>query len=71
MESENNVRAHAGNQLAHIVVQAAHDGRNADYNGNPDYDSEHSQSGAHLIGAQGISGHLEHFPVFASAYHVL
>ena len=66
---KDDVRAQAADDLADIVVKTAHHRRNADDDGNPDDDAEHSQRRPHLVRADGVQRHLDHFAVIASTQH--
>ena len=66
---KDDVRAQAADDLADVVVEAAYDRRNTDDDGDPDDDAEHSQCRPHLVGADGVQRHLDHFAVIASTQH--
>jgi hypothetical protein len=68
--SKDDVRANAGDDVAHIVVEAASDRRNADDHGDANHDSEHGKRRPHLVAADGVGRHLHDLAEFVSAIHV-
>src|ERR1700722_5784208 len=66
---ENDVRPQAADDLADVVVQTSHHGRDANHDGDPDHDSEHSECRPQFVGADGVQRHLDDLAVIASAKH--
>ncbi len=67
---KDDVRTQAANDLADVVVETAHHGRNADDDGNTDHDAEHSKRRPHLVGANRVQCHLDDFAVIASTQQI-
>src|SRR5882762_1039195 len=65
VESENDIGTQAGDDLAYVVVQAAHDRRNPDDDGNSNHDAKHGQRRAQFIAADRVDRHVEAFAEFA------
>ena len=66
VEDEDDVRSDAGDQVAHVVIEAPPNGRNADHDGDADHDSEHSQAGTQLVAADRVRRHMDDFAEFRS-----
>src|SRR5208282_1394156 len=61
VEGKNNVRADAGDNVLHVVVQSAADRRHADDHGNADHNAQHSQRRAQLVAADRVRRHANDF----------
>src|SRR5437870_13245526 len=65
VKGKNNIRTHAADELANIVIQPAHDGGNSDYHGDTDHDAQHRQAGTQFVAANGVQRHPDDFAVVA------
>ncbi len=68
MEGENHVGADRGEAVAHVVVESAADGGNANDYGNANHDAEDGQTRAQLVGADGFDRDPQNFAEFALAH---
>ena len=69
MKGKDDVRPQAANDLTHVVIQPAHNGRNPDHHGDPDNDAQHGQSRPQFVTADGVQRHADNLAVIAFTHH--
>src|SRR6266404_6982684 len=69
MKREDQVGTQAADGLGDTLIQSAHYRRDADYDCNPDHDTEHGECGAHLVAADGVQRHLYTLGIIASTHN--
>src|ERR1035441_8475728 len=65
VESKNDVGTQAADDLAYVVVQAAHDRRNPNDHGHSNHNTQHGQRRAQFVAADGVDRHVQAFAEFA------